>query len=88
VQAGRQAGRQYRTECGEPHEGSTDLTASAFELQTIKARHARERAVVTSRERVLRSLADGRHLVQFKTQSMLIADKKDDLVTAERGLLH
>lgn len=44
-----QAGRQHRTECGEPHEGSTDLTASASELQTIKARHVRERAALRAK---------------------------------------
>jgi hypothetical protein len=41
--------RQHRTECGEPHEGSTDLTASASELQTIKARHVRKRAALRSK---------------------------------------
>jgi hypothetical protein len=42
--------RQHRTECGEPHGGSTDLTASASELQTIKVRYARERAALRSKE--------------------------------------
>jgi len=40
---------QHRTECGQPHEGSTDLSASASELQTIKTRYARERAALRSK---------------------------------------